>query len=108
MSSTPLFDAASSSCILYERCSLKATHDSHSLQASFSLVRLKQFIVFAKILAHVVLPTPLGPLKRYACASFLPVIAFFRVVVSASCPTTEDRKSTRLNSSHVRTSYAVI
>ena len=43
----------------------------------------------ARNLAQVVFPTPLGPLNRYAWASFLPVIAFFRVVVSASCPTTE-------------------
>jgi hypothetical protein len=47
-----------------------------------------QLIVFAKMRAQVVLPTPRGPLKRYACASLLPTMAFFNVVVRASCPTT--------------------
>ena len=50
--------------MLYERCSLKATHDSHSLQASPSAVRFIQLMVLAKIRAQVVLPTPRGPQNR--------------------------------------------
>ena len=37
-----------------------------SFASAFSF-KLLQLIVLAKILAHVVLPTPLGPQKRYAC-----------------------------------------
>ena len=64
MSSTELFDAASSSWMLNERFSLKALHDSHSLHASASAVGLRQLIALAKIRAQVVLPTPRGPQKR--------------------------------------------
>lgn len=88
ISSTPLLDAASSSWMLYDLCWLNATHDSQLLHASLSGVRFMQLIVFAKMRAQVVLPTPRGPLKRYACASLLPTMAFFNVVVRASCPTT--------------------
>lgn len=45
-------------------------------------------MVLAKIRAQVVFPTPLGPQNKYACASFPVAMAFFSVVVSASCPTT--------------------
>src|SRR5512138_1854768 len=81
ISSTELFDAASSSWMLYERFSLKALQDSHSLQASVSEVRLKQFSVLANILAQVVLPTPLGPQNKYACARWSFWTAFFNVLV---------------------------
>jgi hypothetical protein len=64
ISSTELFEAASNSWMLYERFSLNDLHDSQVLHASPDSVILKQFIVLAKILAHVVFPTPLGPLKR--------------------------------------------
>jgi hypothetical protein len=50
-----------------------------------------QLIVFAKILAQVVLPTPLGPQKRNAWARWLFRMLFCRVEVMFSCPTT-DRK----------------
>jgi hypothetical protein len=50
--------------MLKERFSLKDSHDSHLLQASPDSVIWKQLMVFAKIRAHVVFPTPLGPLKR--------------------------------------------
>ena len=69
MCSTPLLEAASSSKILYSFC-------------VFSLTDL------AKIRAHVVLPTPLGPQKRYACAILLFNIALCRVAVMCFCPTT--------------------
>lgn len=64
MSSTELFDAASSSWMLNDLFSLNDLQDSHSLQGSKSSVGLEQLIVFAKIREHVVLPTPLGPQKR--------------------------------------------
>jgi hypothetical protein len=48
-------------------------------------------IVLAKILAQVVLPTPLGPQNKKACASWLFLIAFFSVVVMCACPTTVEK-----------------
>jgi hypothetical protein len=44
----------------------KETQELQTLQASPSEVLFSQLIVFAKILAHVVLPTPRGPQKRNA------------------------------------------
>ena len=46
-----------------------------------------QFIVFAKILALEVFPTPRGPQNRYAWASCPLFIEFLRVVAMLSCPT---------------------
>lgn len=66
-------------------------HDSHSLHASKSAERFWQFIVLAKILAQVVLPTPRGPQKRYEWANFPLEIAPFRVLTRDSCPTTEEK-----------------
>ena len=43
---------------------LNDRHDSHSSHASRFGPILLQLIVFAKILAHVVFPTPRGPQKR--------------------------------------------
>jgi hypothetical protein len=45
-------------------------------------------MVLANILAQVVLPTPLGPQNKNACASWLFLMAFFSVVVICACPTT--------------------
>jgi hypothetical protein len=45
-------------------------------------------MVLARILAQVVLPTPLGPQNKNACASWLLLIAFFNVVVICDCPIT--------------------
>jgi hypothetical protein len=45
-------------------------------------------MVFAKILAQVVLPTPLGPQNKNACANWLFLMAFLSVVVICACPTT--------------------
>jgi hypothetical protein len=39
------------------------------LQASPSAVLFSQLMVFANILAQVVLPTPLGPQNKNACAN---------------------------------------
>ena len=89
--STELLEAASSSKILYERPSANALQLSHSPQASPSAVGCSQLMVLAKIRAHVVLPTPRGPQKRKAWASLPLAMAFFSVVVSASCPTTDEK-----------------
>jgi len=62
--STELLDAASSSCIFKERPELNDWQLLHSLQASTSFVSEVQLIVFAKIRAQVVFPTPLGPQNR--------------------------------------------
>jgi hypothetical protein len=45
-------------------------------------------MVLAMILAHVVLPTPLGPQNKNACAKVLVLIAFCNVDVIDFCPTT--------------------
>ena len=63
MSSTELFDAASSSWMLSERFSLNERHDSQSLHAS-APSGCRQLIALAKMRAQVVLPTPRGPQKR--------------------------------------------
>src|SRR4030095_4420777 len=88
MSSTELLLAASSSWMFNDVPSLKEMQELHLLQASPSGVRLSQLIVLAKILAQVVLPTPLGPQNKNAWASWLFFIAFFKVVVICDCPTT--------------------
>ena len=59
-----------------------------TLQASPSGVLFSQLIVLARIRAQVVLPTPLGPQNKKACASWLFFMAFFNVVVMWDCPTT--------------------
>jgi hypothetical protein len=51
------------------------------LQASPSAVLVSQLMVLAKILAQVVFPTPLGPQNKNACANWLLLMAFFKVVV---------------------------
>jgi hypothetical protein len=66
----------------------KEMHELQVLQASLSVVLFSQLMVFANILAQVVLPTPLGPQNKNACASWLFFIAFFKVVVMCDCPTT--------------------
>src|ERR1700712_4495506 len=71
--------------------SLKETQLGHLLQASPLLVIFSQLIVFARILAQVVFPTPLGPQNKKACASWLFLMAFFNVVVICSCPTTVEK-----------------
>ena len=87
MSSTELLEAASSSWMQYERPWAKEMHDSHSPQGSRSAPGFMQFIVFAKILALEVFPTPRGPQNRYAWASCPLFIEFLRVVAMLSCPT---------------------
>ena len=74
--------------MLNEALLLKALHDSHSLQASSVSVGWRQLMVLAMIRAQVVLPTPRGPQNRKACAKVLLRMAFFKVDVMDSCPTT--------------------
>ena len=69
--------------------SSKDLHDSHSLHASILSLTLEQLMVFAKIRAQVVFPTPLGPQNKKAWARCSLLIAFFKVDVIESCPTTE-------------------
>ena len=88
MSSTELFEAASNSKMLKECPSLNEVHYSHELQSSISGLKFKQLMVFAKILAVVVFPTPLDPKNKNACAKWSFLIAFFKVVVMDDCPTT--------------------
>src|SRR5215213_6572164 len=68
--------------------SLNDMQELHWLQASPSGVRCSQLMVFASMRAQVVLPTPRGPQNKKACASWLFLIAFFKVVVICGCPTT--------------------
>src|SRR3982750_4687782 len=69
----------------------KETQLLHELQASPSLVWFSQLMVLASILAQVVFPTPRGPQNKKACASWLFLIAFFKVVVICDCPTTVEK-----------------
>jgi hypothetical protein len=76
---------------LNEAPALKDLQDVQTSQASPSGVNASQLMVFAKILAHVVFPTPLGPVKRNAWAKCWFKIAFFSVVVICDCPTTVEK-----------------
>src|SRR5687768_16837884 len=87
ISSTELLLAASSSWMFNEVPSSKDLQEWHWLQASPSGVCASQLIVLASILAQVVLPTPLGPQNKNACANWLLFIAFLKVVVICSWPT---------------------
>ena len=95
ISSTELFDAASSSWILKALDSLKDRQDSQALQGSDSGPGSVQLMVFAKIRAQVVFPTPRGPQNKYACPRWFFRIAFLSVPVMGACPTTEAKVSGR-------------
>src|ERR1700748_2504994 len=71
--------------------SLKETQEWQWLQASPSGLTFSQLMVFASIRAQVVLPTPRGPQKRKACDNCLFLMAFLRVVVICTCPTTVEK-----------------
>ena len=88
ISSTELLLAASSSCMFNEVPASKERQLLHLLHASPSFVCFSQLMVLANILAQVVLPTPLGPQNKKACANWLFLIAFFNVVVICAWPTT--------------------
>lgn len=95
ISSTELFDAASSSCTLKELPRAKALHESHSPQASTWACKLVQLMVLASMRAQVVLPTPRGPQNKNACASWLFFMAFFNVLVICCWPTTVSKVTGR-------------
>ena len=88
MSSTLLLLAASSSKMLRECPSSNVRQGAHSPQATRSSPRFSQLMVRARIRAQVVLPTPRGPQNRKAWARWSLRMAFFRVPVTASWPTT--------------------
>lgn len=88
ISSTELFEAASSSYTLNEAESLNDLQEGHSLQGSKSAVKCSQLSAFANILAQVVFPTPRGPQNKNACATCCDLMAFLRVETIASWPTT--------------------
>src|SRR5258708_40367089 len=77
--------------MLSEVPSLNDTQEWHLLQASPSVVWSVQLIVLARIRAQVVFPTPRGPQNRKACANWLFLMAFLRVVVMCDCPTTVEK-----------------
>ena len=66
ISSTELLLAASSSCMFKEVPASNEIQLLQVLQASPSFDWFSQLIVFANILAQVVLPTPLGPQNKKA------------------------------------------
>ena len=63
MASTPLLDAASSSCTLRELPWVISTHDVQTPQGSPS-TGASQLSALARMRAEDVLPVPRGPLKR--------------------------------------------
>ena len=63
MASTPLFDAASSSCTLSELPWVISMHEVHLPQGSPS-TGASQLSALARMRADEVLPVPRGPLNR--------------------------------------------
>ncbi len=83
-SSTPRFEAASISMTSSAVCPLQILAQlSHSPQGSPDSSRTEQLRAIASIRASVVLPTPRGPQKRYACPTRLSDTA--RRSVSETC-----------------------
>ena len=66
VSSIPLLDAASISIKSIDAPLFIELQESHSLQGSPLSLMFEQFNAFARILAMLVFPTPLVPVKRYA------------------------------------------
>src|SRR5262245_59679090 len=87
MSSTPVLEAASISITSTGAPETKSWQDGHALHASGPL-RWVQASALARSRAVVVLPTPRGPVKRYACATRPDLSAFCSVRVTGSWPTT--------------------
>ena len=88
ISSTPLLLAASISTISISssKSDKQTLHFSHKSPVSL----LRQFTALEKILAILVLPVPLGPLKMYAWP-ILPVkIEFSSIFITTSWPTTSE------------------
>ena len=99
ISSTRLFEAASISMTFRLRPSSKVRQCSQARHGSACPSRssgaLVQLIAFARMRAAVVLPTPRGPLKRYAWASRSSRIALRRVSVTCSCATSSSNRCGR-------------
>jgi hypothetical protein len=74
--------------MLKEALLLNDSQDSQALHGSRFSPGLKQLMVLARIRAQVVLPTPLGPVNKNAWASWLFLMAFFKVLVMWLWPTT--------------------
>ena len=79
-----MLGAAGPVCLVLTVCLLGGTE-------SFAEACLRLIVQLANIRAQVVLPTPRGPQKRKACANWLFLMAFFRVVVICDCPTTVEK-----------------
>jgi hypothetical protein len=86
-SSTEVCEAASISITSTARPSATATHDAQTPQGRFAGSGSRQLTAFASRRAIVVLPTPRGPVKRYACATRSSTIALRSVCTTCSCPT---------------------
>jgi hypothetical protein len=72
-----------------ERVGFIERNTGFAFVAGFNILcEFSQLMVLAMIRAQVVLPTPLGPQKRNACARWLFLMAFLRVLVMEACPTT--------------------
>src|SRR6516225_2671961 len=95
--SIPLFEAASISMTLKELPEVISRHWRHSLHGSPSL-GLLQLTVLASRRAVLVLPVPLGPVKRYACFTLSLLRAFLSVRIIGSWPT----RSSKVCERHLR------
>jgi len=87
ISSTLVLEAASISITSTGAPETKSWQEGQAPQAS-GPVRAVHASALASNRAVVVLPTPRGPVNRYACATRPEASAFCKVRVTASCPTT--------------------
>src|SRR6266511_1910979 len=83
--STPLFDAASISITSTARPSAISTHGVQAPHGS-AVGPFSQLRAFATRRAVVVFPTPRGPVKRNACATWPVFSEFESVRTTCSCP----------------------
>ena len=87
ISSTRLFDAASTSITSSDVPSATATQLSHTPHGSPSAPRFVQFIAFARMRAVVVFPVPRGPENKYAWPTRPSRTALRNAIVTGCCPT---------------------
>src|SRR5690606_41326769 len=97
-------DSAPSYCLLYSFCSDFTTNDIYTLSLHDALPILI-FMSFARNQDHVI--DARGMNRGFDRAGTIRLDPQRERVVAGSGPTGADRKSTRLNSSHVKISYAV-
>src|SRR5437868_5554976 len=86
MLSTPVFEAASISIRSVVISRLPARQFGHLLHG-FSTSSEVQLAALASRRAALVLPTPRGPVKRYACEILPDAMAFLSVRTTGSWPT---------------------